>query len=351
MGRLLAFELAHLGFGVTLFDRQAPDAKQGCSWVGAGMLAPIAELDVAEPEIATWGLQALALWPEILERLGKGIFFQQRGSLVVTHQQDAAELARFSRKLQLKCQYQQLFRQIDKQALTTLEPELATRFSRGLFFESEGQLEPKQLLPALLREAQKLGIRCRFQCDVEALTPGKVHTGKGAEVFDWVIDARGMGGTEDMPSLRGVRGELIRIKAPEVKLNRPIRLMHPRYPLYVVPRPDHQYLIGATTIENQEKKRMTLRSALELLSAAYSLHSGFAEAEIMEFAAEVRPALPNHLPRIYEEPGLLRINGLYRHGYLLSPFLVKVITTYLKTARMEEATSLWEVQRHARTHG
>jgi glycine oxidase len=37
----------------------------------------------------------------------------------------------------------------------------------------------------------------------------------------------------------------------------------------------------------------------------------------------LRPALPDNEPRIDSANGLLRINGLYRHGWLLAPALVQ----------------------------
>jgi glycine oxidase len=37
----------------------------------------------------------------------------------------------------------------------------------------------------------------------------------------------------------------------------------------------------------------------------------------------LRPALPDNLPRIEREDGLTRINGLFRHGWLIAPALVQ----------------------------
>jgi glycine oxidase len=37
----------------------------------------------------------------------------------------------------------------------------------------------------------------------------------------------------------------------------------------------------------------------------------------------LRPAFADHRPRIDREPGLLRINGLFRHGWLLAPALAE----------------------------
>ena len=76
--------------------------------------------------------------------------------------------------------------------------------------------------------------------------------------------------------------------------------------------------MGATQIESQDRSPISVRSMLELLSAACSVHPGFAEARLVKTSTHARPAFPDHLPRIQVEPGLIRVNGLYRHGYLLA---------------------------------
>ena len=65
-------------------------------------------------------------------------------------------------------------------------------------------------------------------------------------------------------------------------------------------------MIGATMIESAEKGAVSVRSAIELLNAAYALHPAFGEAEILEMSADVRPAYPDNEPRIEErdEPHL-----------------------------------------------
>ncbi len=137
-----------------------------------------------------------------------------------------------------------------------------------------------------------------------------------------MIDARGFGARQDLQDLRGVRGEVLWVRAPEVTLNRPVRLMHPRYQLYIAPKPGQVYVIGATEIESESLDPITVRSSLELQSALYSINKGFSEANILKAYANCRPAYPDNQPRIDAREGLLRINGLYRHGYLLSPVVI-----------------------------
>ncbi|WP_372749004.1 FAD-dependent oxidoreductase, partial [Litorivivens sp.] len=166
------------------------------------------------------------------------------------------------------------------------------------------------------------GAQWRSHVAVQSVEPGVLHTAARAESFDWVVDCRGLGAKADWPDVRGVRGEILWVKAPEVRLSRPVRLMHPRYHLYITPKPGDIYVVGATEIESESQAPVTVRSELELLSALYSVHSGFAEAHIVHSFARCRPALPDNLPLVRVIDGLLQVNGLYRHGYLLAPVVL-----------------------------
>jgi glycine oxidase len=146
---------------------------------------------------------------------------------------------------------------------------------------------------------------------------------------DALIDTRGVGARADWLGLRGVRGEIITLTCPGVNLRRPVRLMHPRYPLYVVPRPDQHFIVGATELESEDPSPPTLRSVLELGSALYSLHPAFAEARVLRTVTALRPALDNHLPTLRQHAGVWQLNGLYRHGYLCAPALVNELVESL----------------------
>ncbi len=161
---------------------------------------------------------------------------------------------------------------------------------------------------ALLARFESLGGVARFGTEIRE-TRG----------FDRIVDCRGFAARDALPELRPVRGEMIRVRAPEVKLTRSVRLLHPRIPLYVVPRAGGEYMIGATMIESADKGAVTVRSALEMLGAAYALHPAFGEAEILEMRADLRPAFPDNMPRIVEKNGRIFANGMYRHGFLLAP--------------------------------
>ena len=300
---MLGRQLTREGYRVTVYEREPRERSTSSSYVAAAMLAPSSEYPDCEPAIWEMAKTSLDAWPAILDELD--VPYGIDGSLVVAHTQDASLLVKFRRTLYRA----ELSGVVDLTAneLATLEPELADRFSSGLHLLGEGWLDNRVLLHALERECGEI----RFECPVD---PDRMHG-------DINVDCRGSDAAD--PELRGVRGEVVRVFAPDVRLNRPIRLMHPKYQLYVSPRPDNVYVIGATQIESGSTSPMTVRSALELLSAAYTLHAGFAEAEILELNVGVRPAFPDNLPRVQWRDGVLRVNGLYRHGYLIAPAVVQ----------------------------
>ena len=341
MGRLAALKLtqvqhqntklAKTAVKVYLFDKDAKTGSLSAASAAGGLLTPLGESLCCENWIVEMGFDALALWPSILAELEMPVFFQRQGAVAVAHGEDGGDMQRFKRHLNANWP-QYACRNLDAAALQKLEPQL-NRFNGGIYLPSEGQIDNRQLLVALrqqlaLAQAQGTLDWC-CQQSVTAVSGRSIEVNGEVRAFDLVIDCRGVGATAQIADLRGVRGELFRLYAPEVNLTRPVRLMHPRYQLYIAPKLDHHYVIGATEIESDDNGPMTVRSALELLSAAYSVHSGFAEASIVEHISQCRPAFDNNHPQIRVADGLIQVNGLYRHGFLLAPVvldhLMKVI--------------------------
>jgi len=306
-----AYALAKAGFAVRLLEQGDDTLSVGCSWRAGGMLAPYCEAEVAEPLVVRLGLRSLELWKTVLPE------FSQNGTLVVAPPRDPASLQRFGR---LTDGHETL----DAKALAHLEPALAGRFNTGLFYPAEAHVDPRQVMPMLLQAIRDLGVAIEFQ---RQATLNDTDTDTDT---DWRIDCRGLAAQDSWPELRGVKGEMILIKSADVQLQRPVRLLHHRHPIYVVPRAEGVFMIGATTIESDAGGGVSLRSAGELLTLAYSLHPAFAEAEILELNAGLRPAFPDHRPQVRVRNHQLFVNGLYRHGFLLAPALAELTVNYLR---------------------
>ena len=323
-GRLLAWRLALAGCQVSLFDSQNRDNLSSASQTAAAMLSPLAELAVSDEAVFELGQRSLDLWPQWLAQMATPVYFKQDGTLVVAHTQDGASLEHFSRLLHhklpeaSKAQVQTL----DAAALAQYEPMLAGRFNGGLYLAGEGQLANDQLMAALAIELDRLGVQWHEGQTVERLEAQSIVCADQQYKVDMSVDARGVGSKSALPALRGVRGEVLRVTCPGVTLKRPVRLMHPRYQLYVAPRPNGEFVVGATELESEDAGPVTVRSVLELASALHSLHPAFGEARVLRMSAALRPALDDHRPRVNQRDGVWHINGLYRHGYLCAPALV-----------------------------
>lgn len=306
-GLVVATELVTRGADVEVVDPAGGPGAAGCSWWAGGMLAPFCEYENAEEAVMRLGQQAKGWWHRHTEVVSAG-------TLVVAHRRDAADLRRFSRRTER-------FQHVDRATIAQLEPDIFG-FDQGLFFESEAHLSPRQALADLVQYLRERGTLIRM-------------TASNREV-DVTVDCRGFAARDVLQDLRGVKGEMVIIHAPDITLNRPIRLLHPRIPVYVVPRGEGIYMLGATMIESADRGRITARSMLELLSAAYSLNPAFGEAEVLEIGVDVRPAFPDNLPRVRRIGSTIYANGLYRHGFLLAPALARSVADLaLENAKTE----------------
>ena len=342
VGRSLAWKLALAGWRVTLFDASPRDAQDSAAMTAAAMLSPLAELAVSDAEVFALGQRSMELWPQWVQALNAfnapagvaPVYYRQKGTVVVAHGPDQSLLAQFAGLLHYKlppaCLPQ--VRELDAAALAALEPALRDRFQGGLHLQGEGQLSNAQWMDGLALALDRLGVVWHEGLAVDALQAGAIVAGQTTYPVDVAIDARGVGAKPALPQLRGVRGEVLRVECAGVALQRPVRLMHPRYQIYVAPRPDHGFVVGATELESEDTGPVTLRSTLELGSALYSLHPAFGEARILRLSSALRPAMDNDRPVCVQQDGVWHLNGLYRHGYLCAPALVESLLTRLQEA-------------------
>jgi glycine oxidase len=310
-GTWQALLFAKAGCKVSLYERSDASMMQATSHWAGGMLAPYCESETAEPLITRLGLRSLDLWRDALPQT------PFNGSLVVAHARDRADFERFARLADGH-------KRVGADEIAGLEPDLGGRFNEGLFFAQEGHVDPRQVLPALHAALRASGVPIEFKSSPSP-----------RDLDGTVIDCRGIAARDACPQLRGVKGEVIIVETAEIALSRPVRLIHPRWPLYIIPRDGHRFLIGATSIESEDEG-VSVRSALELLTGAYAVHPAFGEARIVDFGAALRPAYPDNLPRVVVAGNSnITVNGLYRHGFLLAPALAEVTMAHVLGQRTD----------------
>lgn len=333
LGRLLAWRLATNGHTVTLYEEGSFSHSKSAAYTAAAMISPMSEVVVSDRSIYKMGIQSLALWSNWFKELPASFngLFTSNGSVVVAHPQDAAELHQFVRDLQYHLGEKNNCQWLDAMALHELEPDLSPDFQQGLFLPDEGYLYNREFLDQLLDLLKARGITLQENASI-SFTDGIKLNNTPLPTYDLVFDCRGMGARESNNKVRGVRGETLWVETSEIILNRPVRLLHPRYKLYVVPKPNNRFIIGATEIESADCSPVSVQSSLELCSALYTLNPAFAEARIVEMDVNLRPSLVDNLPAIDKcsittvqgsSQTIISINGLYRHGYLLAPSLIE----------------------------
>ena len=344
LGRLLAWRLSQAGHRVSVLDpavderavvrSQAPEpyVPTAAGFTAAGMLSPLSELDNAEPAVAALGWRSLALWPQIAAALPGSPTVTVGGSLLVAHRPDLGAAQRVLARMQAAAATPEWraaspaegVQTLDAQALREMEPSIQGP-AHAWLLPGEGFVDTVAMMNALYSGAD--GADWHWGQRVLAVEAGEgggtLRLADGRVLaFDAVIDVRGIGAKPEL-SVRGVRGEVIWLDCAGHGLTRPVRLLHPRHRVYIVPRSAHDVLVGASEIESEDRSPVSLRSAVELMAAAHSVVPALAEARIVKMDVNLRPALPDNNPRIEHSGRLLRINGLFRHGWLLAPALLE----------------------------
>jgi glycine oxidase len=366
LGRLCAFHLSQAGHRITIFEANASPAPavnsiRAAAWTAAGMLSPIAEMECGGSMVRDLGKRSLVLWQAMDQQLrtvlssttgtngisaasagamptpptdsrdlvvindqaiddhdanGSPLGLRLHDSLMVCH---ASDMGSAQRVLRLLDQDDRSMIKLDAHDIVPLAPALKGTLHAWRLL-GEGHLYPHQAMRSFYQAMPD--VEWRWGTSAHRIEPHSVQTGQETLRYDWVIDARGVGAASEMP-VRGVRGELLVLFAPGFELHRPVRLLHPRWRVYIVPRPGRQIVIGATEIESEDRSSISVQSTMELLSATFSIFPSLAEARILWSDVNLRPATPDNLPVIHTEPGLSRINGLFRHGWLLGPAVVE----------------------------
>lgn len=180
------------------------------------MIAPTAESIDADEQIASMGRHSLTLWPQWLAQLPLPVFYRDSGTLLLWHHQDTAEARRLERVLTAQ-NPQGFVRPIDSASVSELEPALEARFSEALYLPGDAQVDNRALLKAVAVALEETRVECHWKTSVSAGEFPKAGI---------VVDCRGIGAKPEWPNLRGVRGEIVRIHAPEIELDHMLRLLH-----------------------------------------------------------------------------------------------------------------------------
>ncbi len=331
LGRMAAFILNESGYDITVFEQNSSSppigTQRAAAFSSAGMLSPLSEKESGGKEVFELGNRSMTLWPvldELIKKtLGYGLELKIIGNIFVSQTQDLS----FADRLFKKISYIPNTLTIDQ--LNDLEPSIDPKLKCWLI-PNEGQVDPllamKNFYNSTIKNKSESFVKWNFNSKVKFISEGTVHTEKNESKFDWIFDFRGLG-AKDL-KIRGVRGEIFLLQPPKnFILNRPVRLIHPRVRIYVVPKLSGEVMVGATEIELEDISPVSVNSTIELLTAARSILPGLNEARILHSDVNLRPACNDNLPLFFSSKSISHVNGLFRHGWLLAPALLEKIFT------------------------
>ncbi|MGO9778236.1 MAG: FAD-dependent oxidoreductase [Streptosporangiaceae bacterium] len=404
IGLSIAWRAAQRGLSVTLAD---PSPGQGASYAAAGMLTPVSEAAYAEKELFALGAASLERYPafaaELAAASGEPASFRTAGTLQIGY--DADDLAVLDELHALQDSLGAGGQRLTARECRRLEPMLDPSVRGGLLAEADGSVDPRQLTRALLAAIDRAGVRLIRQPVAAILTgpdhgspgdggPGRRQPGDGppdegppgdglgtgprtgtgggtdqpgrerasgvrladgsAITADWTVLAAGWnsGAIEGLPAdcvppVRPVKGQVVRLLAPDGFLRRTVRGIVRGSSVYLVPRDNGELVLGATQEDLGPDTRVTAGGLWGLLRDARALVPGITELEFTEAVARLRPGTPDNAPVLgpCRMAGLVLATGHFRNGVLLTPVTADIITGYLETGRMPEIAAHFTIDR------
>ncbi|HUN77777.1 MAG TPA: glycine oxidase ThiO [Solirubrobacteraceae bacterium] len=356
IGLACAWRARRRGCSVLVLESHAI-GERCASYVAAGMLAPISEVEFGEAgrRVLDLGLRSAGLWPEFAAELrgatGIDVGLRTGGTLVVAR--DADEARELERQLALRRQLGLRVRRLRPSEAREIEPGLASGVRLALEAPDDCSVDPRLVLRALRRACEAAGVTVREHAAVAEV---ELHRGDGGTGLDGdgggprevllaggeriaarnVVLAAGAwtGGIEGLPQearapVRPVRGQILRLRDPAGPglLARVLRFEGG----YLVPRDDGRYVLGATMEERDFEPRPTAGGVYELLRQARELLPGVLELELEEVSVGFRPATPDNAPLIGPAgvPGVLWATGHHRNGILLAPLTAALVAEAL----------------------
>ena len=350
IGLASAWRLAQAGLRVTVCD---PAPGRRTSAVAAGMLAPVTEVEYGEEALLALNLASAAAWPgfaaEVEEASGLPAGLHASGTLSVAYDVDdvavLARLASYQRRLGLEVA------ELTGRETRKREPMLAVGVAGGLWVPGDHSVDNRKTVAALLVAVEKAGAEIvrqrvgRIRVEGERAAGVVLEDGTRIDAGVTVVAAgpwsAQLDGVPDdlVVPVRPVKGEIVRLRVPEAYrpvLSHTVRATARGFAVYLVPRPDGELVVGATSTELGFDTRVLAGGVFSLLRDARTVLPVTDELELVETVAGLRPATPDNAPVLGPSglDGLVWATGHYRNGVLLTPVTADVIAQVVLTDRL-----------------
>lgn len=354
IGCALAAEVAARGRRVVLAERGEPGAE--ASSAAAGMLSPQAEAHEPGPFFDLLR-ESRTLYPRWVEEMfgetGIDVGYRKTGRLLCGLPGAAAEglIAPYSWQRAAGLAVEPLRRE---ELGAELDARLAPEIREAVFFPEEAVVEPRRLAAAVVRLAERRGVRILRGTPVRRFLVERgrcvgVETEQGRIQAEAVVDAAGSWASFDaaltLPlPVRPIRGQIVALKLP----GPPLPAIVSSEDVYMAPRPDGTVLLGSTMEDVGFRKEVTASAVARLIGAAIRVVPSLESAEFLTAWSGLRPATPDGLPVLGGSavPGLFFATGHFRNGILLAPVTARTLADVL-TGQSTRDLSPFSVDRFA----
>jgi glycine oxidase len=359
IGLSIAWRAAEAGLSMAVVETSP---GRGASWAAAGLLAPVTEVHHGEERVLRLGVESLRRYPgfvaELEDLTGASVGYRSSGTLIVAPDADSFaalhELWRLQDRLGLAVE------RLTGSEARSLEPALTPRLRGAWLVEGDHSIDNRALADALARACRLRGVRVVEERVTSVISDENgahgVRLAGGEEILAarvvlaagcWSASIDGIP-DELRPPVRPVKGQLLYLRGPEDPdlVRRAIR----GPTVYIVPRGDGRFVVGATVEERGFDTTVTAGAVYELLRSAQELVPGLAELELAECVAGLRPGTPDNAPLIGESgvDNLLLATGHYRNGILMTPVTADAIAEMLVSGRAPDAIAPASPARFAR---
>jgi len=326
MGCASALELARRGVhDIVVLEKAVPGAE--ASSAAAGMLAAQVESSSDEErDLYVRAREAYAEWAgELREQTGIDIGYRRTGLLEMADTEE--ELRALAARVEAHRAAGLRAELLDAKGARSVERELGPNLLGGACFPDEAQVDPPQLLRALVAAIGRAGIGVKSGVTVSSLVEeggrcvGVSLDGREILRADAVVLAAGSwsslvpGVPKNMPAVRPIRGQLVMLEERPPRLSTIVFLGGG----YVVPRGDGRVICGSTMEDVGHRREVTAGGVQSILAAALRIAPGLASAELSRAWCNFRPRTESG-PQVGASPlpGLFLATGHHRNGILLA---------------------------------
>jgi len=362
IGLSIAWRLARENTRDEILLLDANRAGEGTSRVSAGMIAPIAEAGFEDPHFIKFARLSRERYRAFVSEVSRDadmpVVLGEEGSIIVAIHRDDVEAMRrvyeHRRHADLPVEW------LTGTEAREMEPTLTPRVSAAMWIAYDGQVNPRALLPALVRACNRRGVEVRESARVQRIVindetvAGVELDGETIPAGTVVLCAGAWSGTIDgmpadvVPQVRPIRGQILRLtRTADFAMKHVVR--GPR--AYLLPKDDGTVVVGATQEEAGFDATPTAGGIKTILENAWEMVPSIYDLPIERVEVGLRPGTRDHLPlvgatRIH---GLIMATGHFRHGILFAPTTADAVCRGILTGDFGEDVAAFAPDRFAST--